>query len=665
MFLAISCKDKIQKDASSANDVLRLINIAHEKSDQRDSVKKYLDSAYKQLPERVNDTLTRYLYANTAMNYYQYNFFDNAIKSNAKLIKLSSDVKDTLNLARASYIMGVSFYGKAKNDSAFYYYDQAEKFYQTLNHKSRQGEIILYKAYIYYSVGEYLLSETEAIRAQRILEKQDGSGVHVYNCYNLIATSLEGQNNYEEAIKYYELAYEYIEQLKKEGLTDAEAERYKASCYNNMGQVYANMGQHTKAIELYDEALKLEGLKEQDPSLYAKLLNIKATSKLKKRDLAGLPGLFYTSLKIRDSIKNKSGVVASNIDLAEYFVYKRDTARAINYLKRAYYGAKEIKSHSDILESLKMLWVLDKENAPAYSKRWLSVNDSLQLISKKNKDKFARIEYETDKLEWEKDELLKKNSLIIGIFAAILLLGVSIFVIYYLNARNKKLLLIQEQQKANEEIYELMFEQQTKIDKAREEEKGRIAMELHDGILNNIYAVRLNLEFINKKSDDQSIAQRKDYIKQLQNVETEIRGVSHDLNRNVLFHEKSFKDLLESTILTQKNKFNTSFEADIDPTIDWDEMTNIQKINLYRIIQESLQNINKYSQAKNAVVVITKEKEGVKAVITDDGVGFDPEKGKGGIGIKNFRKRAAAINGKINIVSALGEGAKIELVFPN
>src|SRR5690606_25523751 len=147
----------------------------------------------------------------------------------------------------------------------------------------------------------------------------------------------------------------------------------------------------------------------------------------------------------------------------------------------------------------------------------------------------------------------------------------------------------------NEEIYKLMFEQQSKIDKAREEEKGRIAMELHDGILNNIYAVRLNLEFINKKSDEESVAKRKQYIKELQGVESEIRGVSHDLSRNAVFQDKSFRDVLESVITSQKNTYRTSFDAEIDENIDWEAMPNIQKVNLYRIIQEGLQNINKYS----------------------------------------------------------------------
>src|SRR5690606_38976885 len=146
---------------------------------------------------------------------------------------------------------------------------------------------------------------------------------------------------------------------------------------------------------------------------------------------------------------------------------------------------------------------------------------------------------------------------------------------------------------------------------------------------------------------------------------TEIRGVSHDLSRNAIFKDKNFKDLLESLVTSQKNTFGTSFDVYIDPVIIWDDMPNIIKVNLYRIIQEGLQNINKYSRAENAKVVIQKEEKIIHLTITDDGIGFNPDKAKGGIGMKNLKKRAAALNGDINVFSAPRKGSKIDLVFPN
>ncbi|AXG73046.1 hypothetical protein DVK85_01865 [Flavobacterium arcticum] len=631
-------------------------------SDER---QKYVDSAYSKLQSsNLNDSVARYLYTRTIAAYYNLDLYDKSLSVSKDVLRMATEANDTLGMANTMYRIGYTYYTKANNDTAFYYYDQAEKLYLNLNEPGTLGEIILYKAYIYYSIGEYLLCEVEAVKALELLKK-DNKTVHIYNCHNLIAAALEEQSDTEEALRYYNDALKYLDNFKNEGYSDASIELYKASCYNNMGGVYVEEKNYKKAISIYNDALKINDLKNRTTSLYAKLLNNLAYAKFKAGDDFMLPELFYESLHIRDSINNQSGIVASNIHLGEYFASKQDTVQALKYLNAAYSTAKDIKSHFDILNSLKLLAELDKDQSLYYSNRYITVNDSLQTKARANREKYARIEYETNKLQDEKEALVKKNSFIIGVSAIVLLFVAAIFIIYYLNSKNKELLLVQEQQKANEEVYHLMNEQQTKIDIARKDEKNRIAMELHDGILNNIYAVRLNLEFINKKSDDESILKRKEFIKELQTVETEIRAVSHDLNKNAMLQqEKSFESILEYMISSQKNSFNTIFEPEIARNIDWDSLSNILKVNIYRVIQEALQNINKYSKADYAKVTVNKDRDNIVIIVTDNGVGFDTQSTKGGIGLKNLNKRALALNGNIEITSQPGDGSIIKVTFP-
>lgn len=659
---AVSCQK--EKKLTSESAVSKLLDKANDSSLDIKTQEKYLDSAYVELSDNKNDTLTRFFYRKTTAGYYNLSIYDKALKSSRKVFNLAFDDKDTLDMARSLYNTADSYYAKSNTDSAFYYYTQSEKLYRELNDLSSLGEIVLYKAYIYYDYGEYVLCEAEAIKALRLLLNEN-KVVHLYNCYNLIATSLDGQNNNTEALKYYQNALEQVQYFKNEGYTDTDIAFYRATSYNNMGGVYVKMENYREAIRLYNEALKFANLKNDSPSLYAKLINNLAYANFQAGRYENLPNLFFRSLRIRDSLNNKSGIVASKINLAKYFAFRKDTTQAITYLKEAHTEANKIKSHFDILNSLKLLSNMDKHNSVFYSNRYIKVNDSLQEIAKLNRDKFARIEYETDKLEDEKEALIKKNSFTIGVSAVVLLFLAAIFIIYYLNSRNKKLLLIQQQQKANEEIYQLMFEQQSKIESARSEEKNRIAMELHDGILNNIYAVRLNLEFINKKADEESILKRKEYIKELQKVESEIRGVSHDLSRGDLFKgDKSFSAMLGFMITSQKNNFETAFDITIDDSLDWDAMTNVVKVNVYRIIQEGLQNINKYSEAKHAHVSVSKDGSAIAVTITDDGIGFDTGKAKGGIGLRNLKKRAAMLNGNFEVVSSVGNGTAIKVVFP-
>jgi len=188
-------------------------------------------------------------------------------------------------------------------------------------------------------------------------------------------------------------------------------------------------------------------------------------------------------------------------------------------------------------------------------------------------------------------------------------------------------------------------------------------MELHDGILNNIYAVRLNLEFTNRKTDAETIERRKEYIKELQALETEIRSVSHDLSRSAnLVEGKDFGAMLYFMVISQKNNFNTEFDIALDKDIDWDVISNTLKVNIYRIVQESLQNINKYSQANHALVSISKiDDNQLLITVKDDGIGFDVKKAAGGIGLKNLKKRAEALNGLFEIQSEKGKGSSVKV----
>ena len=626
--------------------------------------KKYLDSAYTYFSDNKNDSITRYFFRRSAVAYYDLSLYKKSLQSGKKALEMSVEAKDTVSMAKSWYYTGLAYYEKNYADSAFAAYTHAEKLYLTLDDPDTKGMIILCKAYIYYNNDEYVFCESEAFKALKLLKQANNTVVDIYKCYNLIASALDGQDNNEEAIKYFQKALDQLEEFPRDSYTKESIDIYKASCYNNIGSVYVKIKQYNKAISYYNEALAYENIKVVNPLLYAKLLHSLAYAKLKKGDRQDVLALFNRSLHIKDSLNNKPGTIASYISIGEYYMAEKDTITAISYLKKAYTNSSKINNSLNVLSSLKLLSDIDKVNSNFYSDKYIHVSDSVQRIAKANRTKFARIEYETDMLQLEKEELNRKNSFIIGVSVIVLLFVAAIFIIYYLNSRNKELLLVQEQQKANEEIYQLMFEQQGKIDDARFEEKNRIAMELHDGILNNIYAVRLNLEFSNRKTDDHAIEKRKGFIKELQHVEAEIRAVSHDLNRNMaLDQNNNFETILSFMITSQKNIFSTEFEAYIDHDIDWANMPNTDKVNVYRIIQEALQNINKYSKALHAHVAIKLENKNITITITDDGIGFNTHLATEGIGLKNLKKRSEMLNGTLNIDSAPGEGTSIKVEF--
>ncbi|MNQ92024.1 Oxygen sensor histidine kinase NreB [compost metagenome] len=385
---------------------------------------------------------------------------------------------------------------------------------------------------------------------------------------------------------------------------------------------------------------------------------------MKNKDYENVAPMFFESLRIVDSMGVESDILYKKIHIGEYFLTQKDTFKSIQSLKEANQLAVKIKNSNEILASLKLLSELDKKNQLYYANEYIKLSDSINQVQKNAHNKYARIEYETSRIEDENKVLTKENFYILFIsFALVLILGV-IIVLRYFKYRNKELQFVKKQQSANEEIYQLLTEQHKKIDIAKENEKARIAKELHDGVMNKIYGVRMNLGFFNTLTDEKTIEKRKVYISELQNIESELRLISHDLSRGSFFDGNDFNVLLTSLVENQKEFSSTHFKYVNNATLDWSVVENIYKINLYRIIQEAILNVNKYANAKNCKVKIQrKDNNLLKLSITDDGQGFDTKTKKGGIGLSNMKERAHSLKGQFNIESKIGEGTKIEVLF--
>lgn len=101
----------------------------------------------------------------------------------------------------------------------------------------------------------------------------------------------------------------------------------------------------------------------------------------------------------------------------------------------------------------------------------------------------------------------------------------------------------------------------------------------------------------------------------------------------------------------------------IDKYIEWSKITEKQKVHIYRIIQEALNNINKYAQAPKCFILILKKNNRIIIRIHDNGVGFDLQKNKKGLGFKIFEERVNELGGALKIKSEQGKGTTIEVVL--
>jgi two-component system, NarL family, sensor kinase len=141
----------------------------------------------------------------------------------------------------------------------------------------------------------------------------------------------------------------------------------------------------------------------------------------------------------------------------------------------------------------------------------------------------------------------------------------------------------------------------------------------------------------------------------------EIRRISHNLKVDELHKKVGFHELLVELIQTENRIGKTKFELKTDTEINWNGIPTLLKVNLYRILQETLTNVVKYAQAQNCIITITKEVNGIQITIHDNGIGFNVNETKKGIGMKNIFERVKELNGKIELKSDKKSGTQYKI----
>jgi signal transduction histidine kinase len=657
LFLLTACQNKIKTTTNNKEFAVVFNDSNYIKLKDSDKEKK-LNEIYIKLIKQENDSVNRNLLLKIADKYYDINNLEKYKNVTQKVLNLAIIKKDTANIAKSLYYIGDFYDQKSQLESAYDYFIQSEKLYKKYKDTLNLGKVILHKAGILLDAGIYSQSEIEAVTALKLLSKTDNKNL-IYECYNPIAISLKELNNFDKSIEYFNMALNQLKILENNNYPKEKIEKYRIICYNNIGRVYEKTKNYPKAINYYALGLQTKNIKQNYPKSYALLLDNLAYSKMKAGDYLGVEKMLFESLRIRDSLDIELGSVSSKINIGEYYLIKKDTANGFNYLKDGYLLSKKLKSSSHTIEALKLLMEYDSKNKTYYTNQYLKINDSVQQVERETRNKFARIAYETDQVE-EKNLTLSKTITNMGMGSAVLILIlIAFFIIYRLKSKNKELIFIKEQQEANEKIYQLMLHQQFETEQARNEERNRIAMELHDGIINSIFTTRFSL----MQLESEAIDKKQELVQELEKAESEIRRVSHDLKQNLLTEDKTLPEILANLIESQQNEFGTKFDLSVDKFIDWSLVSSEAKIHVYRIIQEALQNSSKYSKAKRCCVFLLKTGDKTTIRIWDNGIGFNPEKAKQGIGLKNIKERTKSINGILKISSDEEKGTTLEIIF--
>ncbi len=654
MFTA--CKKSKTENGTTFNDIESEVKRKPNVSDTE--YRKQLQTIFNQAKALDIDTLQSKYFSQLSLAYLKLKDSLNFRKTNQLSKELGIQLKDSNRLAESHWDLATFFRNTGLADSSYYHYAKAQKLYERIGNDFHSGRMYYNMGYIQNMIKDYTGAEINLIRSIEILKplKKNRQLYLSYNILGLISTSLK---EYDNAINYFNKALEHGKNLptfKSKQLT----------VQNNIGVIFSDQNKLLKTKAWFQKMLaENENLKNEAPLAYCLALINLVQAKYLLGETEGVEDDLMETLRIRTDLNDLTGIASSHFHLAEFYLQQKDTIRALSHGTTAKKVARQGNDNDRVLETLLLLGAVDSENGVQHTLEYIALNDSLQQEERKTRNKFARIRFETNETIEQNRLLAQQKRLWIGIAVVVVLLALAAFLFFDQRAKNQKLRFQKEQQENNEKIFNLLSDQSQKVEEGKKIAQKRISEELHDGVQGRLQGVRMLLLGLNKRTTPEAIDQRSEAIKELQDIQEEVRAISHELSHAAYQKIHNFIKTIEDLLANVKESAKLDYSFEYDDSLQWDNLGSAVKVNLYRMVQESIQNCVKHAAANQLKLVFHLEKETLLRVsLIDDGKGFTIKKGRKGIGMRNIASRIAKINGEFDIESAPGKGTTVTFLIP-
>lgn len=197
---------------------------------------------------------------------------------------------------------------------------------------------------------------------------------------------------------------------------------------------------------------------------------------------------------------------------------------------------------------------------------------------------------------------------------------------------------------------------------AKELEHKRLAQELHDGVGQSLYSISIAMDTIVQRIHDEQLhSYIKEVRKELGKVMDDVKSYSQQLRPRSL-DSLGLIPTIEQLVQSVQNKMpgtHISFVSHMEG-----RLTAMIEINVYRVIQEAMHNMMKYSNARHVSIRIHKKADFLFIQVSDDGVGFHMEEKKEGMGLRHIAERISQVGGVTEIRSKINQGTVIEITLP-
>ncbi len=543
-----------------------------------------------------------------------------AMKQYEQALKMLQNTGADSVAARAHNSLGVCYVKKSDYSNALDNYFKALRLYEKNNDVINIGGVLANIGEVYQVKNDVPTAKKYILRSMET-SKKNGNIPSYLDAAQTLANIYGMSNEFDSAIA--------IDRMGIAAADSIGSTKLKSTFYNNLGNCYMYSGRPDSARYYFSQCLVL------------------------------------------DSANGILGFMADNyLTLGQLSLKENKMPEAVYFLKRAIslsdsIHENQVRSHA--WSGLAAVYQQENNLPMAIIARDSAAAIKDRVINEKSANKIAELQelYETEKKEQtialQQIKLSKQRILLTGSGVLLASLFLSAWLLYrrYKIKKERELqaTLLQQREKATLDILQ-----------AEDQERRRIAAELHDGVGQVMLAAWINLQAMEPQINSLELSQRTAFNKAIAMVGEgckEVREVSHAMMPNVLLNKglvgavRDFTQQIDSNILSIR-----LHTEGMDRPVD-----DIVETILYRVIQECVNNTIKHASASELDISVHNNKEGISLLIEDNGSGFDTSKIPGnknetGLGLQNIKRRIAFLKGTAEWDSSPGNGTVVTIFIP-